>query len=89
MLIHLRVNRRWVDVFIEARQGCCPIQYARAYCRASQKVAILPCYNEYINPPLIDPQMNEHVDKLFDKLLQQVSNYDDIYERASINLMRA
>ena len=52
-------------------------------------MAILPCYNEYINPPLIDPQMNEHVDKLFDKLLQQVSNYDDIYERASINLMRA
>ena len=52
-------------------------------------MAILPCYNEYINPPLIDPQVYEHVDKLFDRLLQQVSHYDDIYERASINLKRA
>ena len=52
------------------------------------RAAILPCHNQYINPPLIDPQMYQHADQLSDELSHQAAKYDDIYDRASMNLQR-
>ena len=51
--------------------------------------AILPCHNEYINPPLIDPQVYEHADVISDQLVTHASRYNHIYHKASANLQKA